>query len=67
MAMLPPKYNHLGRSNQKLRNPPQTKELLAAKAEHDRFLRSMGIDLKRRPRLKGAVESPLTANPRAKG
>jgi len=45
MGMLHPKYNHLGRSDKK---PKVSKELTAARVEHAKFLRKMGIKPKDR-------------------
>jgi hypothetical protein len=45
MAMLHPKFNHLGRSEKK---PKKSKELTQARIHHVAFLRKMGIKPKDR-------------------
>ncbi len=44
------------------RKPP-TNAKAAAKAAHEKFLRKHGIDPSRKPRLRGAVASPLDVKP----
>jgi len=53
MAMLHPRFNHLGRSDKKKVTP--TKARLKAQAEHTRFLAKFGISPKPPRRLSGAV------------
>lgn len=65
MAMLPPKYNHLGRSRKKRRKTPQA--LVTANEEHVRWLKKMGVEpAKRRKRVYRTVELDNAAlTPRA--
>jgi hypothetical protein len=41
------------------KKPTASKKLLAAKAAHDKFLRSHGIDPDRKPTLRGVVKNDL--------
>lgn len=75
MAMLHPKFNHLGRSRHRVKSDPSrpkkksilTKVQIQAREEHAAFLRSVGLPekLPRRIKLKGAVPLENAAhNPR---
>lgn len=62
--MLPPKYNHLGRS--KKRPKAKTKAILEAEAERDALLKKLNFkgSTAKRPRLRGAVEQQSSFTPR---
>ena len=55
MGLLPPKYNQAGRSRSRGKKSAKLKQ---AEKEHEKFLKSMGIDPTKKPKLNGAVELP---------
>lgn len=60
MAMLHPRFNHLGRSKKRKAKP--SKALIEAQAEHQKFLDKLGLKTPtRRSKLKGCVPAE---NPR---
>ena len=56
MALMHPMYNHQGRSRKVKRK--KTASLLAAEKEHQKYLKSLGLD----KRIKGKPQTMLTVN-----